>query len=237
MGLYKYTAYLACIILFSVFSTYAQEDKPDMKDMFVHPFLAHMSLPDQAGEVSLRLTPFQQREHADIFRDFSIHIEAGIVPNLGLHIRSDALRTDPYSEVMLMYGLLHNKDNSAGVSVFGQISVPTGPDSTNTYKGLFGVAVRETLTKLMVVDANMHFNPKDKMAEYESAFVFKATDLLYPVIEIRGEINSDEVTAYSLLGLKFRIADETAWGIGLQLPVSKTREYDTQVLATLGMAF
>lgn len=208
-----------------------------MKDMFVHPFLAHMALPDHLGEVSLRLTPFQERMGAETSSDIAFHVEAGLIPNVGLHVRNDALKSSAYSEVMLMYSFLHDAKLSRGISVFGQISIPTGPIESNTYKGLFGISARETIPDLVVIDANIHFNPKDKMAEYESAFVFKASEIFYPIIEIRGEIMEKETTVYSLLGLKFKVADEIDWGIGLQLPISNVREYDTQMLATFGIAF
>ena len=89
----------------------------------------------------------------------------------------------------------------------------------------------------MVMDANMHVNLADKMAEYESSFIFKASQQLYPELELRGEITEDGTSLYSLIGLKFRIADETAVGVGVQVPVTNEREYDTQALFTLGMAF
>ncbi len=217
---------------------YAQDmNDTDMKDMFVHPFLAHMALPDRPGEVSLRFSPFQQREGAATISDYSFHVEAGLFPNVGLHVRNDALKNAPYSEVMLMYSFLHDPKLQKGISVFGQISIPTGPIESNTYKGLFGISARETIPELVVFDANVHINLKDKMAEYESAFVFKASEIYYPIIEIRGEKTEEETTVYSLLGLKFRIADEIAWGFGVQLPISSAREYDTQMLGTFGIAF
>ncbi len=40
--------------------------------------------------------------------------------------------------------------------------------------------------------------------------------MLYPELELRGEINKDAMSLYSLLGLKFRIADEVALGVGIQ---------------------
>lgn len=208
-----------------------------MADMFVHPFMAHMALPDQPGEVSLRVTPFQQRNSADVEQDLALHIEAGIAPNLGIHIRSDGIKTSPYSEVMLMYSFLHDNSYHNGASVFGQVSIPTGPVASNSLKYLFGVSGRVTVPQFMVVDANTHINLADKMAEYESSFVFRASKLLYPELELRGEITQDATSLYSLFGLKFRIADETAFGVGIQTPLSNEREYDTQALLTLGMAF
>ena len=91
-----------------------------------------------------------------------------------------------------------------------------------SFRVLFGFALRGIVPELMVLNANMHYNPEDNMAEYESAFVFKASNLLYPVVEICGEIIEDETTAYSLLGLKFRIADEIAWGFSFQFDLTDT---------------
>ncbi|MEO7461631.1 MAG: hypothetical protein ABIT96_02815 [Ferruginibacter sp.] len=217
----------------------AQEnDKEKMGDMFVHPFLTHMALPDPPGEMSLRTTAFQQRTDSTVEQDLAIHIEAGLLRNLGLHIRSDGIKTSPYSEVMLMYSFLHDASYSNGLSVFGQISIPTGPGvESNALKYLFGLSGRLTAQKIMVIDANIHFNLADKMAEYESSFIFKASKMIYPELELRGEITEHETSLYSLLGLKFRIADEMAIGAGIQTAVSRAREYDTQALLTFGIAF
>jgi len=228
---------LSILIIGSHFVLAQEKKEAGMKDMFVHPFLAHMALPDRPGEVSLRLSPFQQRLGATTSSDVAFHVEAGLFSNVGLHARNDALKSSPYSEVMLMYSFLHDAGLSRGISVFGQISIPTGPIESNTYKGLFGVSVRETIPELLVVDANVHIDLKDKMAEYESAFVFKASEIFYPIIEIRGEATEEETTVYSLIGLKFRVADEIGWGFGVQLPISDAREYDTQMLSTFGIAF
>ena len=208
-----------------------------MEDMFVHPFLTHMALPDRPGEMSLRITPFQQREDSVVDRDLSLHIEAGLLPGLGIHIRTDGIKTSPYSEFMLMYSFLHDASYNNGISIFGQVSIPTGPVDSDKLKYLFGLSARLTAPKVMVMDANMHVNLADKMAEYESSFIFKASQQLYPELELRGEITEDGTSLYSLIGLKFRIADETAVGVGVQVPVTNEREYDTQALFTLGMAF
>ena len=208
-----------------------------MGDMFVHPFLTHMALPDKPGEMSLRITPFQQREDSVVDRDLALHIEAGLLPGLGIHIRTDGIKTSPYSEFMLMYSFLHDASYNNGMSIFGQVSIPTGPVDSDKLKYLFGLSIRLTAPKIMVMDANMHINLADKMAEYESSFIFKVSQMLYPELELRGEITEDWTSLYSLIGLKFRVADETAVGVGVQVPLTKEREYDTQALFTLGMAF
>jgi hypothetical protein len=215
-----------------------QNDTAKMTDMFVHPFLTHMALPDPPGTMSLRITAFQQRMGSTTVQDMGLHIEAGLIPGLGLHIRNDGIKTSPYSEVMLMYSFLHDATYNNGLSVFGQISIPTGPGvKSNALKYLFGLSGRLTAPKIMVIDANMHVNLADKMAEYESSFIFKASKMLYPELELRGEITEHETSLYSLIGLKFRIADEMAIGVGIQTAVTKAREYDTQALLTFGIAF
>lgn len=228
----------AVLLIGTVKPLAAQEnDKGEMGDMFVHPFLAHMSLPDPPGTMSLRITPFQQRQDSIVGQDLAIHIEAGLLPGLGIHIRSDGIKTSPYSEVMLMYSFLHDATYNNGLSVFGQVSIPTGSAKSNSLKYLFGLSGRLTAPKILVIDANMHVNLADKMAEYESSFVFKASKMLYPELEFRGEITEHETSLYSLMGLKFRIADEMAIGVGIQTPITTAREYDTQALMTLGIAF
>lgn len=84
-----------------------------------------------------------------------------------------------------------------------------------------------TIPNIIVMDANMHVNLADKMAEYESLFIFKASEKLYPKLGLRGEITQNATSLYSLVGLKFRIADATAIGVGIQVPITHEREYDT----------
>jgi len=209
----------------------------EMGHYFVHPFLAHMALPDEPGEVSLRINPFQQRTGENIEQDIGVHLEAGLLPRFGLHFRSDAIKSAPYSEVMLMYALVQNETMSNGIGLFGQVSVPTGPIKSNTYKGLFGISVRWTLNDFLVTDSNIHFDVKDEMQEFESALVFKASKTLYPIIEFHGELMKDSKVVSSLLGFKFKAGNETAFGFGFQLPLTTDKEFDTQLLGTLDMAF
>ena len=106
-----------------------------------------------------------------------------------------------------MYSFINDKDFKNGLSIFGQVSIPTGQVNNNTLKYLFGISGRFTIPEIMVMDANMHINLEDRMAEYESSFVFRASDMLYPELELRGEITENEISLYSLTGLKFRIAE------------------------------
>jgi hypothetical protein len=208
------------------------------EDLFVHPFFAHMSLADPVGTASFRFTALHRKiDEGDSKGDFAAHIEAGLLPNLGIHIRNDAVREESYSEVMLMYNTYVAPDHNFGTSIFGQVSIPTGEDVDNDYKGLFGFGIYKALPPVVAFNGNMHYNPEDNMAEYEGAFVFRASDFLYPVFEVRGEITEDYTSAYILPGLKFRVRENQTIGAGVQIGVSNTREYDNEILLQYGVEF
>ncbi len=201
-------------------------------ERFVHPFLAHMGMPDEPGEVSLRATAIRSQLHGDTESDLAFHVEAGLAKRLGLHVRSDGINHEQYSEVMLQYGLLYGPNGRYGFSVFGQISVPTGSVENDTYKGLFGGSYMVMPADFVVLNGNVHYNPKDDMAEYEDAFVFRQNAKFFPIFEVRGEIHTDYVTSYILPGIKFRINPQSAFGVGAQVALTDHREYDTEALFT-----
>jgi hypothetical protein len=220
--------YIVAVLMLSVGYTYADGGK---EDLFVHPFFAHMALADPVGEASFRFTGIERREGSATNGDFGLHIEAGLLPGLGIHIRNDAIKSEPFSEVMLMYNVFTTADQNFGASVFGQLSIPTGKEeSSNTYKGLFGVGIKEALPPITVFNGDIHYDPKDKMAEYEGSLVFRASDILYPIIEARGEITSTGTSAYLLPALKFRIGEHQTIGTGFQIGATNQREYDVEAL-------
>jgi hypothetical protein len=204
---------------------------------FVHPFLAHMGLPDKAGEVSIRSTVFRTRFDGMTEGDFALHIEAGLGANLGLHVRSDGIEHEDYSEVMLQYALVADEEMHNGFSIFGQISYPTGAVEDDDLKGLFGISYRVRIGSAIQWDGDVHYNPEDEMAEYEDAFVFQASERFYPILELRGEITSDTTTLYAMPAIKFRLSESSAIGVGLQIAVTDDREYDSQALLTYGFEF
>lgn len=197
-----------------------------------------MSLADPVGTASFRFTAIQRKiSEGETKGDFAGHIEAGLLPNLGIHIRNDAVRQEPYSEVMLMYNTFVSPSGNFGTSIFGQVSIPTGEEVDNDYNGLFGFAIYKAIEPVVAINANIHYNPEDTMAEYESAFVFRASEFLYPVFEVRGEITEDYTSAYVLPGLKFRTRENQTIGAGVQIGVSNTREYDNELLLQYGVEF
>jgi hypothetical protein len=47
--------------------------------------------------------------------------------------------------------------------------------------------------------------------------------MIYPELELREEITEEATSLYSLFGLKFRVADEIALGLGYQIPITKEK--------------
>ncbi|MFZ0456402.1 MAG: hypothetical protein WCE54_13110 [Ignavibacteriaceae bacterium] len=207
------------------------------EDLFVHPFFAHMALADEPGTVSFRLSGLQFREGTDLSNDFAYHIEAGLAPNLGIHLRSDGVNHEAYSEMMLMYNVFTTENENFGISVFGQVSIPTGSVESNTYKGLFGFGIKEALPPVVVFNGDIHYDAKDKMAEYEGAFVFRASKLFYPIIEGGGEITQDGTSFYLLPGIKFRIQENQTIGLGFKGAITTDREYDVLSVLQYGIEF
>jgi hypothetical protein len=225
------------ILVLGFQSSRAQHVAEEHEHRFLHPFLVHMALPDEPGDISVRISPFQERLGSVTVRDVGVHIEAGLLPRLGLHVRSDAIQKGDYTELMIMYAPLQNASLSRGVSVFGQISIPTGPVESNKYKTLFGLAARETIGEFLVINANVHVNAKENMAELESSFVFRASEKLYPVFETHSEIAKEERHTSGLFGLKFKVSHHSGLGFGFQFPFTQEKEFDVQTLATVDMAF
>jgi hypothetical protein len=235
-------AMIFCVLILLLNGLYAQEaqhessDSMEAHELFVHPFIAHMGLPDAANEVSIRLTGFRQRFEGSTRSDLAVHIEAGLGKNFGLHLRTDGIHTMDHSEVMLQYAVLGGKGMRNGLAVIGEIEIPTGEIKDNALKALVGVSSRLTYSDVMVFDATLHFDPKEVSLGYEGSFVFRASPKFYPLVEIRGHIH-DEIEVYVLTGIKFRIGEHSAFGVGVQTGISNTREYDNQALLTYSASF
>ncbi|MFO7890436.1 MAG: hypothetical protein R6V04_08860 [bacterium] len=225
------------ILIFNLQFAHTQHIEEEHEDHFLHPFLAHMALPDRPGEISVRVSPFQERLGVETIQDIGVHIEAGILPRLGLHVRNDAIKEGPYTEMMIMYALIQNTSLSRGISLFGQLSIPTGPIESNRNRTLFGLAARETLKKFVIINTNVHIDVKEEMADIGSSFVFRLSEKLYPIFEVHGEIGEEETHASGLFALKFRVKQHTGLGFGFQFPFSGHKEYDTQLLATFDLTF
>jgi len=212
--------------------------KEDSEHGFPHPFLAHMGMADEPGMVSLRASGYRQYMAGNLsLTDFAFHLEAGLFSRFGLHVRNDDIRQDPRTDMMLMYTFIKDRAGDSGLSVFGALEVPSGaiPMGEDKVIGAFGVSGRKVFGDVAILDADVHYMPQMKMAEYEACLVLKASTGFYPVLEAGGETMEGATTLYVLPGLKFRLTKGKFLGVGTQIGLTSIRDFDTRVLLQLDM--
>jgi hypothetical protein len=229
--------YIAFFLLLQVRPVLSQHMQGmEQGEMMVHPFLAHMGLPDRSDEFSLRVTPLRTRIDGIAETDLAVHLESGLGHRIGLHIRTDGIRREQFSEVAVQYGLLMDKAMSNGISAYAELHVPTGDIDQNRYQGLLGVSWECTRPDMLRYDGDIEYNFNEKLFEYEYAIVFRMSRVIFPTLEIRGDVDKDTVSVYILPGIKFRIDPRTAVGLGFQAALAEDREFDTQALLTFEFA-
>ncbi len=202
---------------------------------FVHPFVAHMGMPDEPGEISVRLMSVTERNVGLANGTYGFHVEAGIIDRLGLHLRNDSVATHGRSELMLQYAVLKSGEN--GIALISEIEFPTGPTSDNQNKFLYGISFAYYWESILSINSVVHYSPQEKMTEWEIAFVSPMTEKIFPVLEFRGQSSKEMSVTNALMALKFKILNGHALGFGYQVPISTMREYDSQLIAEAEINF
>lgn len=205
-----------------------------------------MGLPDEVGEVNVRLNSISQRSEGKNTSDHGIHIEAGIAKNWGVHYRNDGFDNKSESEIMLQRTVFTDEAKTGGIAIFGQYSM-YGKDNSEEEEGVvkkkeknaldaFGISGSKVLS-FAALNANIHYNTTRKMYEWEGSSVFKANDWIFPILELRGEVKDSNHEVYALPGVKFKILRSAYLGLGFQVPISSNKEYDSQVLLQFDASF
>ena len=203
----------------------------------VHPFLAHMGMPDGPGETSVRVNAIQQRLDGVAAGTYGFHIETGIVDRLGLHLRNDGMSTRANSELMLQYALLRSKDGQSGLSFIGEWEFPTGA-TTETAQGLAGFSFAYVLAPVLAINSTIHYSFREQMTEWEISFLAPLTEKIFPIIEANGQVMKDgKSISNTLFGLKFKVPNGHAIGVGYQIANTTAREFDSQLILQTELNF
>ena len=203
----------------------------------VHPFLAHMGMPDGPGEVSVRIMSVEERNAGLASGTYGFHIEAGIIDRLGLHLRNDAIRTHSSTEMMLQYAIFRSDDGLSGISAIGEVEFPTGSTEDNRTQGLYGISFAYLRIPFFAVNSVVHYSPVEKMVVWEISLVARMTHKIFPVLELSGESGQDMSFTNALFAWKFKIPNNNAIGVGYRLPITKAREFESQLLLQAEFGF
>ncbi|MFZ5477616.1 MAG: hypothetical protein ACOZNI_12640 [Myxococcota bacterium] len=223
--------------------------EPTGHHAMTHPFLAHMGIPDGPGEVSVRASGIRRADGGMAAGDYAVHVEAGIVRRLGLHLRNDAVtgggmaeEGDHGTELMLQYAFLVDAESTRGASVFAEVSAPTVVGDGYPVRGGLGLSARYLWRTRLLLDGVVHLDPTEGLSalavEWEVSAQVRPTGRIFVLCEASGELAPDETTLYMLPAVKVGLGDTGgAVGAGLQYPLLADRAFDRQVLFQVDWAF
>jgi hypothetical protein len=191
-----------------------------------HPFLSHMGMPDSPGEISFRLTGFEQRLSGTSQNGYGAHLETGLWDRVGLHIRNDDIQRDG-AEIMLQYAFLRSDDKEEGISALLEDELPGSTGETSPQLRIGLTAVKKLWGQPLHLA--FHYGPSDKMSEYTASQIISVNERLGLIIEFSGE-SGGSASAYLLEGVKFRVTPSVNLGLAFQSPVTSNKEFDSKTL-------
>lgn len=193
-----------------------------------HPFFTHMGLPEGVGVFNLRTLGLATRAEGQTRGDFAFHLETGLTRLIGLHIRNDRFRDNPLTEAMFQFAVLTSKDGMSGFAPIIEFEVPTGSGGGSRINTLAGFTA--TLANQSIAfNQAFHYSPREDAVDASAALVFKLGRRVFPVVEVLGEGASGEPTVVNLLGgVKVRLREWLHFGLAVQFPVTKAKEFSSQ---------
>lgn len=193
-----------------------------------HPFFTHMGLPEGVGNFNLRLLGIATRAAGKTEGDFAFHLETGLTPTIGLHIRNDRLLNNDKTEAMFQYTALISKDGMSGFAPIIEFEFPThsGASRINTLVG-FTTSLGASRWAFNQV---LHYDPREDMVDASAALVVRANRYVFPVLEILGQGGTGEASVVNVLGgFKVRLRDWLTGGVGIQIPLTTARNFSSQL--------
>lgn len=202
-------------------------------DEIAHPFFSHEGLPDAVGSYSLRTSGLATRIGGETKGDFAFHLETGLTENIGLHVRSDQFLQSRRSEVMFQFVAFKSKDGESGFAPIIEFEIPTraggGKPAT-----LVGFTTKYGSNPNFAFNQSFHYDPAEKAMEGSAAVVLRASERIFPVVELMGSGGTDKPTIVNMLaGVKYRLPGGAFVGVAYQRPVTSAHELSSQVVVQL----
>src|SRR5512133_468964 len=142
--------------------------QPSMMDMkqpamdLPHPFFTHMGMPDPVGHYAVRVSGIAIRDEGRTKGDFGLHLETGLMPRLGLHIRNDQVLTGDHTEIMLQYAAIQSRDGMSGIAPFGEVEIPMRGGVK--FYGLLGLSAM-WMAPRFELNGSLEYSPAEKGLE------------------------------------------------------------------------
>ncbi len=203
---------------------------PETDGEIAHPFLTHMGVPEGVGVFSLRASGLVTRAEGKSEGDFGFHFETGLTKTIGLHIRNDAFRTNPHTEVMFQFAAIMSKDGMSGFAPIIEFEFPTRSGVGARTESLIGFTTALTRSQL-VFNQVIHYNPREEGGDASAALVARVAGRFFPVLEVLGEAGKGSLPVVSLLtGLKMRVREGINLGFAYQFPVTNNRDFSSRLI-------
>ena len=193
-----------------------------------HPFFTHMGLPEGVGNFNLRVLGVATRADGKTDGDFAFHLETGLTPNIGFHLRNDRFLNNDKTEAMFQYTAFVSKDGMSGFAPIIEFEFPThsGASRINTLVG-FTTSLGAPRWAFNQV---LHYDPREDMVDASAALVVGATRYVFPVVELLGEGGKGQSSVIDgLAGVKVRLRDWLIGGVAIRLPITRAQNFSSQL--------
>lgn len=193
-----------------------------------HPFFTHMGLPEGVGKFNLRLLGLATRIDGKSDGDFAFHLETGLTPSIGLHVRNDRTLNNEKTEAMFQFAAFVSADSMSGFAPIIEFEIPT-------HSGASRVSALVGFTSTLgapswALNQVLHYDPREDAVDASAAFVFKATGTVFPVVELLASGGQGQSTVVNgLAGVKVRLQDWLIGGVAFQFPLTTARNLSSQL--------
>ena len=193
-----------------------------------HPFFTHMGLPEGVGNFNLRLLGLATRIDGKSDGDFAFHLETGLTPSIGLHIRNDRTLNNEKTEAMFQFAAYVSADSMSGFAPIIEFEVPThtGASRISALVGFTSTLGAPTWAFNQV----LHYDPREDMIDASAALVFKATGTVFPVLELLASGGQGQPGIVNgVAGVKVRLQAWLNGGVAFQFPLTSARKLSSQL--------
>ena len=210
------------------------QDKMPAMDMgdkheMVMPFFTHMGMPEPLGSHSLSFSGLSTSAGGRSINDVSFQYMCGLSDRLGVNFRSDEFTTGNEAEVMFQYAAIRSMDGMSGICPMLEIEFPTKRSGSGikTVVG-FSAALDQ---KNGTFDGAFHYNTFERKFEGSVAYVSRANQGFYPVVELIGSAELREMPTLDILaGSKFKTGKNSMVGLAYQSPISSRKDFGSRFI-------